>query len=115
MMVWRTRPSLDRWTAFGFGRQIQLIANELDRAVKLTRAEDRRRRLSSFERVYALVDLTLEANPRASRRRELLRWRESLGFSYLGAAPDPGRDRALLRSLLQLSPDAPPRTPLAAR
>jgi len=103
-----------RWAAYGYGRQIQLIANELGRAVKLTRAEDRRRRLTSFERVYALVDLTLETNSKASRRRELLRWREALGDSYLGTAPEPGRDRALLSALLQLSPEAPPQVPFVA-
>jgi hypothetical protein len=106
--------SIERWAAFDFGRQILMIANELHRAGKLTAAADRERRRSSLERVYALVDLTIATNLRPSRRRELLRWREVLGESYLNDAPAARQDRALLRALLQLSPEAAPQVALIA-
>jgi hypothetical protein len=102
----------ERWAAFDFGRQVLMIANELHRAAKLTAEADLERRRSSLERVYALVDLTVAANPRPARRRELLRWRELLGDAYL--AVDPRRDRSLLRALLLLHPTAAAQIPFVA-
>jgi hypothetical protein len=98
--------SAARWAEFDFTQQILMIANELHRATKLVSEADRQRRRSSLERVYALVDLTLAASSSPSRRRELLRWREMLGDSYLDVTVSPKGDRALLRTLLQLSPTA---------
>lgn len=106
--------TIERWATFDFGRQILMIANELHRAAKLTAGADRERRRSSLERVYALVDLSIAASSRASRRRELLRWREMLGVSYLEASPSADRDRVLLRVLLQLSPAAARQIPFVA-
>ncbi|MGH7338039.1 MAG: hypothetical protein ACREI7_10695, partial [Myxococcota bacterium] len=105
--------TIERWAQFDFGRQILMIANELHRARQLTTAADFERRRSSLERVYALVDLTIAANPAPRRRRELLRWREQLGVAYL-AATAPELERTLLRVLLQLSPAAAVQIPFVA-
>lgn len=106
--------SEERWRQFGFGRQILMIANELHRAAKLVDASDAQRRSNSLERVFALADLTIATNEKASRRRELLRWREILGEAYLASAPRPELDRRLLRALLLLSPEAATQIPHVA-
>lgn len=106
--------TLERWMQFDFDRQVLMIANELHRAAKLTADSDRERRRNGLERVYALVDLTIAANPSTTRRRELLRWREQLGHAYLSPVVTASFDRALLRALLQLAPGAAAQIPHVA-
>jgi hypothetical protein len=105
----------ERWAQLDFGRQIRLIAGELQRAGRLTAAADRGRRRSSLERVYTLLDLTIACSTQQARRRELLTWRELLGMSYLDSASTPAADRALLRALLRLDAQPAQRAPRTAR
>jgi hypothetical protein len=106
--------SAERWSSFSFGQQVLMIANEFHRASKLVAPADAGRRRTALERVYALADLTIATSSEPARRRELLRWREQLGFVYLSPAPDAAADHRLLRVLLQLSPEAAPQVPLVA-
>jgi hypothetical protein len=94
--------TLERWSAYGRDQQVLMIANEMNRAGKLFGAADRARLANAYERVLRLADLTAEAQPSRSLRRELLRWRELAGAVYL--EPDEARHRALLRALLLLTP-----------
>jgi hypothetical protein len=64
------------------------------RVCKLFGPDDRGRLANAYERVLRLADLTVEAQPSRSLRRELLRWRELAGAVYL--EPDEERHRALL-------------------
>ena len=94
--------TLERWSAYSRDQQILMIANEMNRAGKLFGVEDRDRLANAYERVLRLADLTVEAQPSRSLRRELLRWRELAGAVYL--EPDEERHRALFRALLLLTP-----------
>ena len=101
--------TLERWSAYGRDQQILMIANEMNRAGKLFGAADRARLANAYERVLRLADLTVEAQPSRSLRRELLRWRELAGAVYL--EPDEGRHRALFRALLLLTPESAKQVP----
>ena len=92
----------ERWAGFGRDQQILMIANEMNRAGRLFGPGDRTRLANAYERVLRLADLTAEAQPSRSLRRELLRWRELAGALYLD--PDEERHRALFRALLLLTP-----------
>ena len=94
--------TLERWSTFSRDQQILMIANEMNRAGKLFGPDDRSRLANAYERVLRLADLTAEAQPSRSLRRELLRWRELAGAVYL--EPDEEGHRALFRALLQLTP-----------
>lgn len=94
--------TLERWSAFSQDQQILMIANEMNRASRLFRPEDQGRLKNAYERILRLADLTAEAQPSRSLRRELLRWRELAGGVYL--EPDAERHRALFRALLLLTP-----------
>jgi hypothetical protein len=94
--------TLERWSRYSRDQQILMIANEMNRAGKLFAPEDRARLANAYERVLRLADLTAEAQPARSLRRELLRWREIAGAVYL--EPDEAQHRALLRALLLLTP-----------
>jgi hypothetical protein len=92
----------ERWSTYSRDQQILMIAAEMNRAGKLFGPEDRGRLANAYERVLRLADLTAEAQPSRSLRRELLRWRELAGTVYLD--PDEERHRALFRALLLLTP-----------
>ncbi len=101
---------LERWAGFSRDQQILMIANEMNRAGKLFGAVDRARLANAYERVLRLADLTIEAQPSRSLRRELLRWRELAGAVYL--EPDEERHHALFRALLLLTPACARQVPL---
>ncbi len=95
--------SAERWSSYTRDQQILMIANEMNRASHLFRADvDRQRLAHAYERVLRLADLTIEVQPARALRRELLRWRELAGGVYL--EPDERLHRALFRALLLLTP-----------
>jgi hypothetical protein len=96
----------DRWRQYPRARQILMIANEMNRASKLLRPEDRERLRGSYERVLALTDLTVQVDESRSLRRELLRWRDLVAEQYIAPHPDPRAHAAAFRALLQLHPEA---------
>jgi hypothetical protein len=98
--------SAERFARFSRGQQLLAVANEMNRASKLFRPEDRERLLNAYERVLALVDLTVEVNAARSLRRELLRWRDLIAEQYASDAPDPEAHARAFRALLQLHPEA---------
>ena len=98
--------SLERWSSFSIDQQTLMIANEMHRAGKLVGSDDVSRRLTSYERVLSLTDLTILAQPKRSLRRELLRWRDLIAELYVAAAPDPLRPAAAFRALLRFTPEA---------
>jgi hypothetical protein len=98
-----------RWSAFSRDQQVLMIANEMNRASRLFGPGDRERLANAYERVLRLADLTVQAQPGRSLRRELLRWRELAGFVYL--EPDEERHRDLFRALLLLTPETAKQLP----
>lgn len=97
--------SAERFARFTRAQQLLAIANEMNRASKLFRPEDRSRLGGSLERVLALVDLTVEVNDSRSLRRELLRWRDLVAEQYVSPAPDAQAHAQAFRALLQLHPE----------
>jgi hypothetical protein len=98
-----------RWSAFSRDQQVLMIANEMNRASRLFRPDDRGRLANAYERVLRLADLTVECQPSRLLRRELLRWRELAGSVYL--EPDERQHRELLRALLLLTPESAKQVP----
>jgi hypothetical protein len=96
----------ERWARFDLGRQILMIANEMNRASGLLAPPGRASLQRSYERVLRLVDLTVATQPRRGLRRELLRWRDLVAALYLEPRPEPEAHAAAFRCLLQLTPAA---------
>ena len=95
----------ERWERYPLGQQLLMVANEMNRASKLMAAVDRERLLTSYERVLALVDLTIQVNPCRSLRRELLRWRDVVASLYVAPAANERAHGSAFRVLLQLHPE----------
>jgi len=98
--------SPERWNGFPFAQQLLMIGNEMHRASKLGDPSDAERRRNSYERVLALVDLTIGGTDRRAVRRELLRWREVVGAMYLATEHDARLHRSALRVLLLMTPES---------
>ena len=94
----------ERWSQFPFDRQVLMIGNEMNRAMKLMAPADIASLRAGYERVLALVDLTVRVQDRASRRRELLRWRDLVAGMLIADAADPQAHRAAFRCLLRFTP-----------
>jgi hypothetical protein len=53
-----------------------MIANEMNRAAKLTGPVNREGLVNAYERALALTDLTVAVQAQSGFRRELFRWRD---------------------------------------
>jgi len=103
--------SPQRWTSFSFDQQVLMIANEMNRASKLHGLSDRDRLLTCYERVLALVDLTVQVQKQETRRRELLRWRDLIAALLIADTPEPQAHTAAFRCLLRFTPAAAAQIP----
>jgi hypothetical protein len=97
--------SPERWGRFPLTQQLMMIANEMNRASKLQGPADAERLRNGYERILALVDLTVQANPRRALRRELLRWRGLVAELYVASRADERAHAVAFRALLQLHPE----------
>lgn len=98
--------TLERWATFSFDQQILMIANEMNRAGKLTAPDDDTRRANAYERVLHLTDLTIQMSIRPAARRELLRWRNLAASLYVQPAFNAAEHAQAFRCLLRFTPEA---------
>jgi hypothetical protein len=103
--------SADRWARFTFDQQVLMIGNEMNRAAKLLAPSDGERLRACYERVLALVDLTVQVEERPSRRRELLRWRDLIASMLISETADAQAHAEAFRCLLRFTPAASAQIP----
>jgi len=96
----------ERWNAFDRGKQILMIANELNRAKNWLTKEDIDEAMNAYERAFELLDLTISVTLDEHRLKELLRFREILGFYYQCKGKKIEFADKLLRTLLSLDKQA---------
>ena len=96
----------ERWSAFSLDEQILMVANEMHRAGRLMREEDRARRRHSYERVLRLMDLTIGVQRKRTLLKELLRWRDLVAALYVSEHADIDAHGRLWRCLLYFTPTA---------
>jgi len=97
--------SAETWARHPLGRQLLMIANEMNRASKLQAPDDAWRLRTSYERVLAMTDLSIAVGTRRAVRRELLRWRDLVASLYVAPAIDSDAHAVAFRALLQLHPE----------
>lgn len=103
--------SADRWARFSFDQQVLMIGNEMNRAAKLLAPSDGERLRACYERVLALVDLTVQVEGRPTRRREFLRWRDLVAAMLVSGTADPQAHAQAFRCLLRFTPAAAAQIP----
>ena len=103
--------SAQRWASFSFDQQVLMIGNEMNRGAKLMASSDGERLRACYERILALVDLTVQVQVRPSRRRELLRWRDLVAGLWSAETPAPEDHAQVFRCLLRFTPAASAQIP----
>ena len=103
--------SPERWSAFSLDQQVLMIGNEMNRATRWMRPEDRASLNLAYERILRLVDLTVEVHDRPTLQRELLRWRDLIAELYIRAEADASAHAAAFRALLLFTPVAAQQIP----
>jgi len=104
----------ERWAGFTLDQQALMVANEMNRAAKLTAPADVERLRSAYARALELTDLTITTRSEPGLRRELLRWRDLVAALYAAPAADAVAHAAALRALLRFTPAAARQIPLLA-
>lgn len=96
----------EKWQSLSKAHQILNIASELTRARNAGQLGERSGLISSLERAYELIELTV-ADPKWLRgaRRELLRLREYLGEYYVDESKKPETITQLLKALFLFDKD----------
>lgn len=74
--------TIEKWSSFSFGRQILMIANELNRAKNWITKNDLHEVKLCYERAFELLYLTIANVKERYRRKELLRLKEVLAELY---------------------------------
>jgi hypothetical protein len=90
----------EKWAAFGYTKQILMIAGELERANGWLEKDDFAEVRSCYERAMELVYLTIAVHPDKARLKELLRFKEMLAVCYADEGAARTHNRPLLKALL---------------
>ncbi len=94
----------EKWSSYPGFQQLLMIANELNRAQNALGKGDTENAIHAWERAFELTDLTVEDQKNARLLRELLRFRELLGETFL--THDATINKELTNALITLDPAA---------
>jgi len=95
--------SCDKWFAYSRGRQLLMIANELNRAHNWIEKDQVFEVNMCYERAFELIDLTLGDKKWRGRFKELLRLREVMAEMYVSDTKDIKINQALYHSVIGMS------------
>ena len=96
--------SSQRWARFSWDQRILSIAAEANRGLKEVQAGRGDSARSSYERILALLELTAGLERGLGRLREITRLKEFVAGLFIAERLDPVDHKAMMRSLLQMSP-----------
>lgn len=94
---------IEKWSTFNRGKQLLMIANEINRAKNWMQKGDYEEVMNSYDRAFELLDLTISVINEEHMLRELLRFREILGFQYISEKKDLEINAKLLKVLISLN------------
>jgi hypothetical protein len=94
----------EKWFSYPGFQQLLMIANELNRAQNALGKGDMDHAIHAWERAFELTDLTVEDQKNSRLLRELLRFREMLGETFV--THDATINKALTNALIALDPVA---------
>ena len=90
----------EKWFSYPGFQQLLMIANELNRAQHALEKGDTGNAIHAWERAFELTDLTVEDRKNSRLLKELLRFREMLGETFISL--DPAMNRFLMDGLIRL-------------
>ena len=98
--------TVEKWATFSFGKQILMIANELNRAKNWVIKKDFTEALLCYERAMELLYLTIANTKKRPLLLELCRFKEMLAELYNTGKPGLNQNKLLYDTVLKLSPES---------
>lgn len=89
-----------KWFSYPRFQQLLMIANELNRAQNALAKDDKENAIHAWERAFELTDLTVEDQKNKRLLKELLRFREMLGETFVSL--DAALNKSLMKELIRL-------------
>jgi len=86
-LVYHNKLTIEKWFSYSSFQQILMIANELNRAQNALEKYSTDDATHAWERVFELTDLTVEDPKNSRMQRELLRFREMPGETFITLDP----------------------------
>jgi hypothetical protein len=92
-----------RWASFTKGQQILMIVSELERVKSRLLKKDNENINPCYERIFELVDLTVEDKKWKNALYELLRFREVVAELYIQQEKDYEMNSIVYNALISMS------------
>lgn len=105
-LVYHKKLTIEKWSKYSAGRQILMIANELNRAKNRIKQGNAKEVNLCYERAMELTDLTSSDPKWKSGLKELRRFRETLGWIYISEKKDLKMNSLIYRTLIQLKSES---------
>jgi hypothetical protein len=103
-LVYHKNMTTEKWFAYPGFQQLLMIANELNRAQHSLEKGDNANAIHAWERAFELTDLTVEDRKNGRLLKELLRFREMMGETFVSF--DAAMNKLLMNLLIGLDPVA---------
>ena len=97
---WHKSMTIEKWQNYPIEQQILMIGSEFARAQSFIKQKDLKEVGNCYERAFELLDLCCNDLKWRSKLRELTRFREILGESYLFKRNDLKLNNTLFKILL---------------
>jgi len=102
-LIYHKTLSVEKWSTFSKGKQLLMIANELNRAQNCINNHLTQETNLAYERAFELIALTVEDLKWKGKCKELLRCNEMLGELYISGEKDAIQNKMLMDNLIKLS------------
>ena len=103
-LIYHKNMTVEKWFAYPRYQQLLMIANELNRAQNALVKGDTGNAVHAWERAFELTDLTVEDQKNRRLLKELLRFREKLGETFITL--DANLNLLLMNALITFDPAA---------
>ena len=101
-LLYHKNMTVEKWFAYPRYQQVLMIANELNRAQNALMRGDQDNAIHAWERAFELTDLTVEDKKNGRWLKELLRFRELLGETFVTLNAD--MNSSLMKALITFDP-----------
>ena len=99
-LIYHKNMTVEKWFSYPGYQQLLMVANELNRAQNALIKGDVPNAVHAWERAFELTDLTVEDKKNKRRLKELLRFREMLGETFVSLNLD--LNNSLMNGLISL-------------
>ena len=105
-LIYHKNMTCKKWNQFSKGKQILLIANDINRVKNLLKTDHFDKINQCYERAFELIDLSVNDPKWSKYLKEILRMREVLSHLYILTDKDGVLNDNLLKALISLTQES---------